>query len=110
MTWRLDKGLWVYLDGSFRGVTKVPTTLPKESGDTPKRFLIGRKTKGPDYAGAQFGFGSLAVYTRYLNRDGADKVFGGRGLLYLNLYILQDRLTCSIANMFHVPEQKASLV
>ena len=79
MTWRLDKGLWVYIDGAFRGYTKIPTTLPEQPKDSPKRFLVGRKTTGPKYAGAQFAFGSLAVYNRFLSRQDTENVFGGIG-------------------------------
>ena len=79
MTWRLDEGLWVYLDGTFRGYTKLPTTLPEQSKETPRRFLIGRKNTGPNYAGAQFAFGSLAIYGRFLPRHETENVFGGIG-------------------------------
>lgn len=79
MTWRLDKGLWVYLDGTFRGYTKSPMTLPLQGRDQQKRFYIGRKTTGPDYAGAQFAFGSLAIYGRFLSRVDTENVFGGAG-------------------------------
>ncbi|XP_057314445.1 uncharacterized protein LOC130655679 isoform X2 [Hydractinia symbiolongicarpus] len=77
MTWRLDKGLWVYLDGTFRGYTKSPMTLPLQGRDQQKRFYIGRRTTGTDYAGAQFAFGSLAIYGRFLSRVDTENVFGG---------------------------------
>ena len=79
MTWRLDKGLSVYIDGSFRGLTKTPRTLPIESKQEVNEFVIGRKAIGPDFQGAEFGIGSLAIYSRYLNRQGAEKVFGIKG-------------------------------
>ena len=81
MTWRLDKGLWVYLDGVFRGHTKIPITLPEKSVEQTKHFVIGRRIFGPsgDYAGAQFAFGALGVYTRFLSRSDAEQVFGGTG-------------------------------
>ena len=77
MSWRLDKGLWVYLDGAFRGFTKIPTTLPEEIKEFPKKLVVGRKILGPDYAGAQFAFGCLAVYGRYLSHKDSNLVFGG---------------------------------
>ena len=57
MTWRLDKGLWVCLDGVFRGHTLIPLTLPEKPLEQTKHFVIGRKIFGPsgDYAGAQVG-------------------------------------------------------
>ncbi|XP_065639359.1 uncharacterized protein LOC100203426 isoform X15 [Hydra vulgaris] len=77
MSWRLDKGLWVYLDGAFRGFTKTPITLPEEIKEIPKKLVVGRKIIGPDYAGAQFAFGCLAVYGRYLSHKESNLVFGG---------------------------------
>ncbi|XP_065670477.1 uncharacterized protein LOC100203426 isoform X26 [Hydra vulgaris] len=77
MSWRLDKGLWVYLDGAFRGFTKTPITLPEEIKEIPKKLVVGRKIIGPDYAGAQFAFGCLAVYGRYLSHKESSLVFGG---------------------------------
>ena len=79
MTWRLDKGLWVYLDGSFRGFTKIPETLPMLMKESPKRFFIGRKIVGPDYYGSQFAFGCLGLFTRFLSRQDTENVFGGTG-------------------------------
>lgn len=86
MTWRLDKGLWVYLDGVFRGHTKIPLTLPEKPVEQTKRLVIGRKVSGPDYAGAQFAFGALGVYTRFMSRNDAENVFGGTGMYCVNIY------------------------
>lgn len=84
MTWRLDKGLWIYLDGMYRGHTLTPEVLPEEVTDVPKRFCIGRKNKGPDFDGAVFGFSSLAIYGRYLKRTETEKVFGNTGMCEWN--------------------------
>ena len=79
MTWRLDKGLWIYVDGMFRGHTLSPQPLPKEDLSTPKRLTIGRKNSGPEKSGAVFGFSSLAIFGRYLSRTDSEKVFGNTG-------------------------------
>lgn len=79
ITWRLDKGLWVYLDGSFRGFTTIPETLPGQTKESPQKFYIGRKIVGTPAAGAKFAFGCLATYTRFLTKDDTENVFGGIG-------------------------------
>ncbi len=83
MTWRLDKGLWVYTDGAFRGLTKTPKTLPTVFKNEPEGLVIGRKTVGPDFDGAEFGIGSFAIFSRFLSRQDTEHVFAVKGLLLL---------------------------
>eukprot|EP00795_Rhopilema_esculentum_P005038 gene5038-148_t len=75
MTWRLDKGLWVYIDGAFRGLTKTPKTLPVVFKKEPELLVIGRKNVGPDFRGAKFGIGSFAIFSRFLTRKETEHVF-----------------------------------
>ena len=79
MTWRLDKGLWVYVDGAFRGLTKTPKTLPVVFKKEPELLVIGRKNVGPEFNGAEFGIGSLAVFSRFLTRKETEHVFAVKG-------------------------------
>jgi len=91
MTWRLDKGLWIYVDGMFRGHTLSPQSIPRDDRSTPKRLTIGRKNSGPEKSGAVFGFSSLAVFGRYLSRTDSEKVFGNTGgFLILQSYSVWD--------------------
>ena len=83
MTWRLDKGLWVYIDGAFRGLTKTPKTLPVVFKKEPELLVIGRKNVGPDFRGAKFGIGSFAIFSRFLTRKETEHVFAVKSTCYV---------------------------
>ena len=75
ISWRLDKGLWVYIDGAFKGLTKTPKTLPVVFKKEPEVLVIGRRNIGPNFQGAKFGIGSLAIFGRFLSRKETEHVF-----------------------------------
>ena len=70
------------MDSQFRGLTKTPETVPLDVAPESGDLVIGRKNIGPEYSPAEFSFGSLAIYTRFLEKKDVEKVFGGKSELF----------------------------
>ncbi|XP_032238898.2 uncharacterized protein LOC5513456 isoform X2 [Nematostella vectensis] len=85
LTWGLEKGLWLYIDGQFRASTKTPKTVPRDVIDESSEFIIGRKNIGDDMKPADFAIGSLAIFSQFLDKKAVSKVFGGKKMPYPGL-------------------------
>jgi hypothetical protein len=76
LTWSLQKGLWLYIDGQFRGLTKTPKTTPRDVVDESSDFIIGRRNIGDDYKPAEFSIGSISIFKRFLDKKAVSTVVG----------------------------------
>ena len=80
MSWSLAKGLTLYIDGNFRGSTKLPKSvpLPRAKLDSPSELIIGKANNGQNDGSAEFAISSLAVYDRYLDDVDMGSLFGDK--------------------------------
>jgi hypothetical protein len=78
LSWSLAKGLTLYMDGNFRGATKLPKSVPIVARQASSEFIIGKKMKDSKLGSAEFAISSLAVYERYLTDNDMGGLFGDK--------------------------------
>ena len=78
LSWSLAKGLTLYMDGNFRGATKLPKSVPIVARKASSEFIIGKKMKDSKLGSAEFAISSLAVYERYLTDNDMGGLFGDK--------------------------------
>jgi hypothetical protein len=78
LSWSLAKGLTLYIDGNFRGATKLPKSVPIVARKGSSEFIIGKKVKDSKLGSSEFAISSLAIYERYLTDDDMAGLFGDK--------------------------------
>ena len=78
VSWSLAKGVTLYMDGNFRGSTKLPKSVPIIDRKGNSEFIIGKKMKDSKLGSAEFAISSLAVYERYLTDNDMSGLFGDK--------------------------------
>lgn len=68
----------MYMDGNFRGSTKLPKSVPIVARKGRSDFIIGKKDKGTKGNSAEFAISSLALYERYLTDSDMGGLFGDK--------------------------------